>query len=233
MIVFFHKYPYMIFSVFIILVLGVFYLYFPHQRRPLIVSALFASPQALASLALVPDYWRPDYAVEIRWNIGLEDVLFNFYMGGVAWLLATSTMHKRMEVKYSTPTVFRRYLFTLLFGSVLGGILYLNGMRPIDISFFVFSLWILSLLCLRPSFWPLALSGATLGFLYAVVMYRLNVFLWPGISDYFNWSKLWGLRIGSIPMEEYIYFTLFCSAWALVAAFMLDVHMHIKKPYRL
>jgi len=81
------------------------------------------------------------------------------------------------------------------------------------------------LLFVRPSFWPLALSGASLGTVFAGVGYWINLLIWPRISNYFNWPELWGVRIGSIPLEEYLYFALFCPSWALTTAFMLDARM--------
>lgn len=222
---FFHSYPYLVFSLFVILVLALVYLLSPRRRLPLLVGALFASPQALASLELVPEYWNPEYVIELPWSIGLEDVLFNFYMGGVAWLLATCFVMGRVEVKFRLSTIFSRYLYAVLFGSAIGVPLYLLGTRPIDISFVVFGLWTVVLLSLRPALWPLALSGFSLGIVYAALGYRLNLLLWPRISDYFNGQALWGVSFGRIPLEEYLYFALFCPAWALTTAFMLDARI--------
>jgi hypothetical protein len=223
--VFFQSYPYLVFSLFVIFVLAVLWLLYPRQRLPLLVGGLFASPQALASIELVPEYWNPEYVIELPWKIGVEDVLFNFYMGGVAWLLATCFVVGRLEVKFTLSTVISRYLYAVLFGSAIGIPLYLMGVRPIDIAFVVFGLWTVALLSFRPSLWPLAVSGLFLGAVYAAVGYRLNLLLWPRISDYFNWQALWGVSFGRIPLEEYLYFALFCPAWALTTAVMLDARI--------
>jgi hypothetical protein len=214
-----------VFSVLAVLALGILYRVLPRQRRPLLVGSVLATPQALASLFLVPGYWKPEYLLAVSRRIGLEDILFNFYMGGVAWLLSTWFVGRRLTVRFRMPDVLRRYLYTVLFGLAVGCPLYLAGARPIDVGLIVFFLWTGVLLLVRPRLWPLVPTGAVSAFVFAATFYRVNVLAWPRISGYFNWTELWGPSLGRIPLEEYAYFILFCPAWALTTAFLLDAQV--------
>jgi hypothetical protein len=64
----------------------------PHHRTPALVSAALCAPSAGFALLFVPAYWHPKLIVAIP--VGVEDVLFSFANGGLAWLMiAGATAH--------------------------------------------------------------------------------------------------------------------------------------------
>ena len=65
---------------------GVAWLACPGVRRTAILSAVVLSPFAVLGAVFVPDYWQPDHYVTFIRGVGIEDVLFCFACGGIAWI---------------------------------------------------------------------------------------------------------------------------------------------------
>jgi hypothetical protein len=225
---FIFRYPYLVFSQFMILVLLIPFFLFPRQRTPMLVSTVLASPLALASLAFVPEYWTPGYLF-VFLGVGLEDVLFAFYIGGVAWLLSSCIHAKRIQINFRKKILFRRYLLVLVFGLLVGSIFFLLGFRHIDIAFIVMGLWTGVLLYWRPSLWPLAVSGAVSACFFTLIMYQLNLLIWSQLPKFWNWPNLWGVSMMGIPLEEYVFLILYFPAWTLTTSFMLNVRLGSSK----
>ncbi|MDZ7697880.1 MAG: hypothetical protein U5R49_13465 [Deltaproteobacteria bacterium] len=82
------------------------------HRKPLLLSGLLSAPCSLTTFYFVPEYWRPVRLFDLP--IGIEDTLFSFSTGIIAWFLV-GIFYNGSTLETGLKPVLKRYC-------VLGGI---------------------------------------------------------------------------------------------------------------
>jgi len=108
MLSFLKEYPYLTGNLFGLILYVVIFIAFKSQRKHLLIASLFAVPQSLMSLIMIPYYWHPKRVYVL--GIGPEDILFCFLSGGIAWSEAIWFVRKRLVFRFEARTILRRYL---------------------------------------------------------------------------------------------------------------------------
>jgi len=191
------------------------------QRVGILLSACFFAPFALGALVFVPDYWRP--ILVVPFPVGLEDIIFCFSVGGVAWLLAVWPQRDRLRLGLKTRVALVRLTACGLPCFLLSVALRRGGLPIMTSVVLTMVLLAIVLLWLRPRFLSLALTGA-LGFsLFYFLFARAALAIWP--SGYWNVGKLWGYWFFRVPLEEIVWATGHGFVWPLVMAYVLDAEL--------
>lgn len=214
-----HQYTYLLWS---LLLLGVFILLFlatPEKREAMLVASVYSTPYAIASLMFVPEYWAP-----VRLGnpvIGVEDLVFSFANGGVAWWIATRTTQERVRVEFRLKRSIWRYWNCSNIGIAIAGSLWVLGVRVMPAFWVAMALMLVFFLYKHPWYWRLSMAGA-IGFtaVYAVLtsaVFHLN----PAFAAQWSADNLSGHVLGSVPVEEFLWAMGYGAVFPLIVAYAL------------
>jgi hypothetical protein len=221
MVLFLRQYGYLVSMLILLAICLSGMITFPKQRVGMMLSACFFAPFALGALVFVPDYWRP--ILVVPFPVGLEDIIFCFSVGGVAWLLAVWPQRERLRLGLETRVALVRLTACGLPCVLLSVTLRREGLPIMTNVILTMVLLAVVLLWLRPRFLSLALTGA-LGFsLFYFLFARAALAICP--LDYWNVGKLWGYRLFRVPLEEIVWATGHGFVWPLVMAYVLDAEL--------
>jgi len=196
------------------------YRLFPSRRRSMFLSSLFALPQALYGLQLVPQIWNPRYVISLP--VGLEDILFSFLGGGLAWASATLAAWRVDVFCASLEAMIRRLFVCLFFGSVLSGIFYVAGLKGYAVPFLVMTAWGAVLLFSRRAFLPLMAGGAVFFTAFYICFFKVTEFVWPNVLSLWNLKEFCGLSFWHMPLEEIAWAFLYGAVWPMTMAYVLE-----------
>jgi hypothetical protein len=196
-----------------------------NYRRLSLWSGLACLPCSILALLHNGSYWNP-----IRlgnWPIGIEDLIFTFVTGTMAWLLAAWPYRRRLSSNIRFSVWVRRALFAgLLFGGI-SLLLWQAGIIGLENTLIAGMLTFLIFLFRKPALWPLAASGVLLFLPIYVFIVKIQFSIWP------DYLLQWGLTgpLGStflgIPIGEIVYAAVFAAVWPTYIAFVCDVRMEL------
>lgn len=220
---FFHTYSYLAVALYLLLLFALAWALYPSQRRCMLLSGFLSTPFSLANVILVPEYWSPKWIW--AWHTGVEDMVFSFTTGGLAWIIAIRCMGNSLSLR--PMFAWRRYLAGIVIGTVTAVILYLlgwNTMRSILGGMFSLGLF---LLLRQRHLWPLVLGGGML-FLAGYLLHLKVIFaIWPGVMS--TWSPatltdmLWGL-----PQDELVWALGFGCTWPVFMAYIFNARLKLR-----
>jgi hypothetical protein len=199
------------------------------QRRQALFSGAVAIPMSLLEWLYVPDYWNPS-RFAVAFGVGVEDVLFNFGVGGISWLAATWPVRDRLVLDIRVRRMLSRTAIGFPLG--LGPLLLLpclgvgvSSAMVCSIAFFA-----LSLLLLERTMWRVALTGA-IGFalFYALTM-AVAFRALPGFLSQWSHASLWGHRVCGVPLDEVAWALVYGAAWPTAVGFVFQArlsHSHL------
>lgn len=197
----------------------------PRQRKLALLSASLQAPFGLLSVFFVPDYWAPVRLFSLGDGAGVEDLLFSFSAGGLAWLLATSPSGPRIEAAIEPRRVLVRFAAFAVPGVAAGALLWRSGLGPMGaaLAVAVVSAAVLAfrqrgLLCLS------AAGGAGFGILYSLVLAGAYA-LWPRFADQWTAAGSWGVSVLGLPLEEVVWATGGGAVWPLFVAWLVDARV--------
>jgi len=203
--------------------LGLFLLAFwwsPAHRRVMFYSGLLLLPAVSTDFLLVPDYWQPCKLFGL--TAGLEDVLFFFAIGGLAWWVAADRFQRHLDLTTPLKCSLRRYVGVGLGGCGLTGLLFFLGASHIwsvlgsILMVGAFLIW------WQAHLWRAILgSAAVFGVLY-VLVFNFFALLWANFLSLWNMSRLSGVILG-LPVEELVWALGFGFSWPLVVCYILDL----------
>jgi hypothetical protein len=197
---------------------------FESQRRQILLGGLLAMPCAATGVLLVPSYWSPERIATLG-GIGVEDLLFNFIFGGMAWAEAVWIVRKRIALRLTVRSVVCRYGFVVMAATVAGAALHLSGMKPMHSMFLIMGSGGATFLLGRRQLWPIAAVGlVTSAAVYAIV-FRAILQLWPHLLLQWTLANLSGWTLWTMPVEELTWALLFGPAWAISMAFVFDARL--------
>lgn len=225
-------FPYLIFSLLILLVFVMGVSIAPVRfKRSVTLSGILSAPTSLTSIGFVPEYWDPKRIVPFE--IGPEDVIFSVSTGGIIWLFAILIVSLKYDIRHNSGIVFKQYLGLLLFGTL---ILFLIWLTRIDImlatiiTVSIIGVWILFQ---RPDYIVIGLTGACIFSAFYFFVLKGFFFLFPEFPEQWTIDELYGIQISGIPVEEIIWAFATGAVWPLIIAYLLKVQLiknTIQKP---
>lgn len=220
-------FPYFGWSISLFLISLLLIFLFPRQRRFMILSGIFSLPFSLFSVAFIPEYWNPEKIGGLL--IGIEDMLFSFSTGCIAWIIASLISKLNFNFNSRPSSVLKRYLIVSTSGIILGLLLWSSDMYIMTATIFVITIVGVVLLFYYKRLWFFLLSGA-IGFtiFYMVLIYLIMSF-WPRFV--FQWSSgcLSGIVVFGIPLEEIIWAFVFGAVWPIFFIFIADLRLSQQK----
>ena len=211
-----------------IVALAVLFLQRSRWRMALIAGAL-SLPGSFLTGIFVPEYWQPVRL--LNWSLGIEDVLFSFATGALAWTLVSRfVVNKNCSSAEEMKGVVIRYLKIWGLAIVL-----FSGIEQFEgISIMVKAMAVTLLVSLfaarrRLNLLPLALySAALFGTIYTFcIVISFQVF--PHFARQWNWENLSGLKLLSVPLEEVLWCYMFGFCWTLLMSYFIDARRNSTK----
>ncbi len=216
---FFHTYMYFATCVCWATLFLLAYILWPAQRRPMLLSALICAPSAALGL-LFRLYWHPPKIFGL--SVGVEDLIFAFSMGGLAWWVAAACRRK----DFQPPVPFKPSLVRYLSGIILGISAYIAlNLIGIGLIWSIYgSIYALGffLLMRQAGKWLTSLVGAALFALAYGLIFNGYQLIWPNLLDLWNLPALSGV-IWGVPLEEWSWALGFGFTWPLFMAYVFDV----------
>lgn len=216
------QYPYLDMDLMLLAVLLVALAVAPAERRRILTSGLLSLPFGLWSAAHVPDYWSPKFLARFR-LAGLEDLLYAFLAGALAWWLATALSQRRMAAHANFFHAAWRYALFSGVGTAVCLPLWLGGVDVMTaVLIGLATMGALLAMALPSDERRLAATGSV-GFclLYGVVL-KTTTLLWPQFLDQWHAPNLSGVKVLAMPVEELAWALAFGAVWPLAILFVLD-----------
>lgn len=208
------------------------YLWRRDLRKPMVWSGLFyiatvtawfitiRIPSALipiaASRTLTPGYWEPKTLFNvgtITKGLAIEDIIFMFFIGGIATVLYEYCFHRRIAVQRGNhPHHYRALVFALFVALLFLLFFPLNVMYTLIAFSFAGAMiiWIER----EDLIWHSILGGVLLFAIYTFLFYTLNIFFPDFVMRAYHLNNVSGVLIAGIPLEELLYAFGFGMFWS-------------------
>ena len=212
----------LIFSLILLIVWLLIFLFRPFIRREMVWVSLFTMPAGLTEPLFVPEYWNPPSLFDLaaRTGFDIESLIFSFAVGGIAAVLYEAVSNvEHSEMKRKEMRRMRRLMHRLAIVSpiiVFVPLYFLTSLNPIySVSAAFFVGGVLALLCRPDLKRKIAIGGLLFLGLYFIVFVGMNV-VFPYFVNYWNLSALSGVLIFGVPIEELMYAFTFGMMWSSV-----------------
>lgn len=173
------------------------------RREQLITSVIFGICGLLSQILYLRDYWHPQILFGLQ--IGLEDFLFGFFIGGIATTIYKEIFHKFF---YKKPNKSHHWIwfapsFVLIGLAVLTFFILGLGINSIYSSLFMFGVLAFIILCLRKDLVLEAFASGISIMAIMTIFYILFLRIFPQIFErWWMLHNLSGLFLFNIPVEE-------------------------------
>jgi hypothetical protein len=202
------------------------WLFRPAQRRLILLSGLMLAPFGLLGHVFVPEYWSPQHALTLLPGVGVEDFLFCFACGGLAWALATWSPTWKVRCRVCANRLVVRYLTAAAMGLALAGGCRLAGLGIMPAAIAGFGV-VGALLALGwRGRWRLALAGG-LGFAFVYVLcLGMMLAIYPEVL---SWWRDGPQGAEAVVLGEGAWALSFGAAWPVLVAYAADARVVRKK----
>ncbi|MGH2348462.1 MAG: hypothetical protein ACRDFT_03225 [bacterium] len=199
----------------------------PRHRTPALVSAAICAPSAVFAFLFVPAYWHPKLIVAIP--VGIEDVLFSFANGGLAWLMISGG-RGALRLRIDLAAIARRWLLmAAIFSPLLAAILWI-GLPVMPAVLLCAAVACGVLLWRQPWHRGLAAKGALAFSAFYGSLLWMAFQLWPEFLHQWNAQALSGVLIAGMPAEEIGWAVAYGAVWPLFMAYLLDAQPATPSP---
>ena len=216
---FVHTYPYLVFCLVGLGLLGGLLMHCPGQRKPALWSGLLCVPFGLSGAWLVPVYWDPRLVWSIG-RVGVEDLLFCFVTGGLVWLFSAWWWRDHLAVEIQMRFVSGAYAALLVLGLLCFGTAWLILRDPMAAVWMAFGNGTAVFLLLRPGSWRLAVAGAAGFGLYYGLSTMAWIWLVPEFADSWPAAGRWNAPVGGVPQGEIVWAVTFGACWPSWMAYL-------------
>jgi hypothetical protein len=177
-------------------------------------------PFCLYEIFFIPEYWAPSTILDR--HVGLEDVLFSFATGGIAWLVPALAMGGTITLTWHPRRFLRRFAGGAGLGITSSLILWGLGLSIMTAVLLCIGVGIVVLAWRFPRLHTLALAGAAgFGLLYSLVLASLFMLL-PDFASQWTPSRLSDARLAGLPAEEILWACGFGAVWPRFVAYVFD-----------
>lgn len=222
-------YPYLFTSLVLFIVSMTGYWFLSKHRRTLLISGLFSAPCSLTTFYFVPDYWHPVRLFDF--TLGIEDMLFSFSTGMMAWSIIT-IRHRKIVSETTCFRVLWRYCKVLLLG--LAMILLARQIPTTVMNQALIGIIIIGVI-LSWNRWHVLPSAILTGVMFAIfytLFLAIIFFIFPGFSAQWNHPNLFGFSMLNIPIEECLWAFIFGTCWVIAMVFVLNTKFSVPKDIR-
>lgn len=169
----------------------------------------------LIKQTIVPGYWNPDTVLNLgrlTGGFGIEDTLFQFFVGGIAAFIYELFFNKRIKIKNQDV----HHIRALIIGIVAAVIFAIASNSNLIYSLVAFgfvgalSIWIERRDLIKQSLF----GGAAFLLIYSAAFLLFNTIFPNFISQNYNLSSLSGIYVFSLPIEELLYAFSFGLIWS-------------------
>ncbi len=191
------------------------------QRRMGVLSGMMNILAAPFCLFLQGSYWTPKRIGGLP--LGPEDILVSFLVASLAGLVAAWPFRHRLGTAQEPGSPWRRYALvgTPTMGLYLLLVLF-AGADPMTSLLVIQVAAGGALLRLRPSLWPLSVSGFLLCPPFYCLTVRLMYWIWPEFVYQWNLQTFWGQLIGGIPLGEVVWVMVYGASWPVYVGYVFQ-----------
>ncbi len=216
------QYVWLLGSILYLIPWGILYSSYPQFRHPMLWASVFTMPFGLAEPIFVPEYRTPASVFDLLSKTGfdLESLFFYFVLGGIAAALYNANLHKgwvsialldRGRGDYDVSPA------TLAGPFVLFPLLYFFPWSPVYAASVALLIGALIGILYRLEFDSLAWMGGVIFTVYFLVFGWSLEWMSPGyLERLWNHEGISGVRILSIPLEEYMFAFAVGAYWTVV-----------------
>ncbi len=224
------EYPYMIACLLLLAVsCGLWWLY-PQHRKPMCISGLLSMPSSMTTFFFVPEYWRPVRLFSL--TLGVEDILFSFATGAIAWVVALYGKD-RIKLVLSPATVLKRYCRILFLGIP---VLLMMRQVPLNVMTQAFlGICVVGVILHfnRRFVLPYAVKTAVVFCAFHSMLLAGIIYTFPEFISQWNHTDLSGILIIGIPVEESLWALFYGGCWTYVMMFIFSAEPEpVTSPYR-
>ncbi|GIK49824.1 MAG: hypothetical protein BroJett013_25210 [Alphaproteobacteria bacterium] len=193
---------------------------FPQHRRIMLWASLFTAPFGLTEPLFVPEYWSPPSLFDLarRTGFDIESIIFSFGLGGIGAVLynlltgnssGSLADHERLSPRHRLHTA------AILAPALAFPILAIFPLNPIFPAIGAMLLGAGAALLCRPDLVRKTWIGAALFIAYYAVFLAGLQLTAPGyIARVWQLNALTGLKIGGVPIEEFLFAAAFGAYWS-------------------
>lgn len=216
------RYVWLFWSIALLVVWSVIFLYLPRDRAKTLRAALLTMPFGLTEPLFVPAYWNPPSLFDLAQKTGfdIESLIFAFSIGGisaVAYDLVTRRRERRMSPSQRSLPRHRLHPLVLATPLIVFALLAWGPWNPIYPAIAaLFAGAATAVLCrpdLKQRTW---VGGVLFVLLYIFVLQGLRATSPGYIQHVWNLRSLSGTEIFGMPMEELLFACSFGCYWAAV-----------------
>jgi hypothetical protein len=192
---------------------GLLALALPDERRAMAASGLLLTPFALFGPFVQGSYWRPERLGGLE--LGIEDVLFCFAFGALAWGFA-ALGRPRLPRLLPLTTRFARRAGAVGMLGLLGFLaLWIAGLSAIWSLLVVQAGLAVAMVMREPSLLlPSIKSAVILTLYYLAMLAGMVLFFGEAVAALWTMESWFGFGLFGVPIEEILWATSFAAAWA-------------------
>ena len=181
------------------------------RHKMLLMSCLIAPLGPLSEIFFTRDYWKPE--LFNGWQIGIEDLLFGFFAGGIASVFYEEILGKKYTKRHLAghPRWMLGFVIFSFSSLILMNIIF--GFNSIYISVAGFLIIGAVIIAIRHDLARVAFLSGFFAGIMALILYIIFLYLFPGVIE--RWwllSNISGILILGIPFEE----LLWAFGWGMV-----------------
>lgn len=192
----------------------------PKQRKTIIVSGLLSIPCSLTTFLFVPEYWDPVRLLNAP--LGIEDILFSFSTGMMAWTIGSLFIRKPLAPTMGMPLMIR-YAKVAGMGMAVIALLQLTAIM-------VMTQALVGIVCIgaflswhRFRLLPAALATGTVFAFFYTGFLAAMLAKFPGLLSQWTHTNLYGIFVAGVPVEEIVWSFIFGICWIMTMAYLLDL----------
>jgi len=221
------EYPYLVCSMGLLITALIAIYFVPERRWDLLIAGLYATPMALNSIAMVPEYWNPRRIAVLL--IGPEDLLFSFSFGVIAWSLAVFPWRSRLALRQRSLPALIWAAILALSGFLLYSAVRITGAMTMNSHLAAMAALTLALLALRRHLWRLSVTGALSLPLFYTLASMPVVFVWPEFFSQWSEGGTSGYSFVGIPIEELLWCMAYGACFPAMLGSMFDARIAPKQ----
>lgn len=209
------KYAYLIGNFFFLLVWIILFLYRRDLRKEMLTMSLLVAPLGFTQVFYFQDYWRPDYFWKPIINmVGIEDILFSFFIGGIAAVIYEEFFGKKYTKRHLQSRIWWMFGFVVLsiVFMAIGRLIFKINFMYLSILFSLF-IGVLIIILRHDLLMDALFSGLLIGGLM-FIFYLVFGQLFDGIiQKWWMLKNISGILIFGVPLEE----LMWGFSWGFVA----------------
>lgn len=217
----FQNYAYLWATLAVIAALFAVAMFLPARQRQIAVfSGLVNAPTGIFAPTFNA-YWTPERLG--GGPLGVEDFLFSFAAGMLAWMLVVPLpLARGLRVSPGGWAVVGRIAVFVLVIPTTYITLWVAGFNPMTACLLGLALGGAIALWLHPDLWPLALPAAIAYPSLHGLATAIAISVWPNLADVWISGQAWGYGVvRGVPLGELIWASAFGAVWPPVVAHFL------------